>query len=79
MAAPTVHRDRGSRITAGAAIAARDAAHPGEPLTMRPVASALPDVLLEFTDGRGNSWEARSRASGSVHLDRPSGEYRVVL
>jgi N,N-dimethylformamidase len=28
---------------------------------------------------RGRSWEARSRASGSVHLDLPPGEYKVVL
>jgi hypothetical protein len=27
----------------------------------------------------GGSWEARSRASGSVHLDLPPGDYRVVL
>ncbi len=40
---------------------------------------ALPDVLLEFQDGRGGSWETRSRASGAVHLDLPPGEYRVVL
>ena len=41
--------------------------------------TALPDVLLEFTDARGGSWEARSRASGAVHLELPPGEYRVVL
>lgn len=40
---------------------------------------ALPDVLLEFVNARGESWEARSRASGSVHLDLPVDEYRVVL
>jgi len=40
---------------------------------------ALPDVLLEFLDSRGGSWEARSRASGAVHVDLPSGDYRVVL
>jgi N,N-dimethylformamidase len=40
---------------------------------------ALPDVLLEFTDARGGSREARSRASGSVHADLPAGEYRVTL
>lgn len=40
---------------------------------------ALPDVLLEFTDARGGSWETRSRASGAVHLALPPGEYRVVL
>lgn len=40
--------------------------------------AALPDVLLEFTAG-GQSWEARSRAGGAVHLDLPPGEYRVVL
>jgi hypothetical protein len=41
--------------------------------------AALPNVLLEFLDGRGGSWETRSRAGGSVHLDLPPGEYRVVL
>jgi N,N-dimethylformamidase len=41
--------------------------------------SALPDVLLEFIDARGGSRETRSRASGSVHLDLPPGDYRVVL
>ncbi len=40
---------------------------------------ALPDVYLEFIDSSGNSWEARSRASGSVHLDLPPGDYRVIL
>jgi hypothetical protein len=40
---------------------------------------ALPDVLLEFTEARGGSWETRSRASGSVHLDVPPGEYTVTL
>ena len=40
---------------------------------------ALPDVLLEFIDGKGHSVEARSRAGGSVHADLPPGEYRVIL
>jgi len=40
---------------------------------------ALADVVLEFFDANGNSWEARSRASGSVHVQLPRGEYRVVL
>jgi N,N-dimethylformamidase len=40
---------------------------------------ALPDVLLEFVGPRGESWEARSRASGSVHAELPAGEYQVVL
>src|SRR5437660_22884 len=40
---------------------------------------ALPDVLLEFIDSRGGSWEGRSRASGAVHLDLPSGDYHVTL
>jgi hypothetical protein len=40
---------------------------------------ALPDVLLEFTDPQGGSWEVRSRASGSVHIDAPPGEYVVTL
>ena len=40
--------------------------------------SALPDVLLEFTRG-DQSWEARSRASGSVYAELPPGEYEVTL
>jgi hypothetical protein len=40
---------------------------------------ALADVLLEFTDARGASYEARSRASGSVHADLPLGDYLVTL
>lgn len=40
---------------------------------------ALADVQLEFIDSRGNSYETRSRASGSVFLDLPSGSYKVVL
>ena len=40
---------------------------------------ALPDVVLEFVNSRGESFETRSRASGSVHLDLPGGEYVVTL
>jgi hypothetical protein len=40
---------------------------------------ALADVLVEFTNDRGESWEARSRASGAVHADLPPGEYLVTL
>ncbi|MFN5075722.1 MAG: N,N-dimethylformamidase beta subunit family domain-containing protein [Planctomyces sp.] len=40
---------------------------------------ALPDVLLEFVDDTGHSWETRSRASGSIWLDLPAGHYRVIL
>jgi N,N-dimethylformamidase len=40
---------------------------------------ALADVLLEFVDGRGDSWEARSRASGAVHASLPPREYVVTL
>jgi hypothetical protein len=40
---------------------------------------ALPDVLLEFEDSQGRSWHTRSRASGSVHLDLPPGQYTVTL
>jgi hypothetical protein len=39
---------------------------------------ALPDALLEF-EGPAGSFEARSRASGAVHLDLPDGEYVVTL
>jgi len=40
---------------------------------------ALADVLLEFINDSGDSWEARSRASGSVHANLPPGHYRVVI
>jgi N,N-dimethylformamidase len=42
---------------------------------------ALPDVLLEFESmaSPGLSFEARSRATGSVHLDLPPGSYKVTL
>ena len=39
--------------------------------------SALADVLLEFVNASGESWEARSRATGAVHCDCPPGEYEV--
>jgi hypothetical protein len=40
---------------------------------------ALPDVALEFIDDAGRSWEARSRATGSVHVELPAGTYAVTL
>lgn len=40
---------------------------------------ALADVLFEIRDGRGHSWEARSRAGGSVWCDIPPGEYEVAI
>src|SRR5438477_38377 len=40
---------------------------------------ALHDVMLEFISSTGESRGAHSRASGSVHIDLPEGEYRVVL
>jgi len=40
---------------------------------------ALVDVALEFVNARGESWEARSRATGAVHLDAPAGDYVVTL
>jgi hypothetical protein len=39
---------------------------------------ALPDVLLEC-EGPAGSIESRSRATGSVHIDVPPGEYKVTL
>ena len=39
---------------------------------------ALGDVLLEFQSGQG-AVEARSRASGAVHVDLAPGRYRVYL
>lgn len=41
--------------------------------------AALPDAVLEFVNALGESWEARSRASGSVHVNLPEGEYKVVV
>jgi hypothetical protein len=41
---------------------------------------ALADVLLEFTSAQGQSFEARSRATGSVCCDLPTDiEYEVTL
>src|ERR1700722_12424318 len=40
---------------------------------------ALTDVVLEFLNERGESWEVQSRASGSVHLNLPAGAYKVIL
>jgi N,N-dimethylformamidase len=40
---------------------------------------AIADVCVEFIDPSGRSWETRTRASGSLHLDVPPGNYRVVL
>jgi hypothetical protein len=39
----------------------------------------LPDAVLEFISGTGQSWDALSRASGAVRLDLPDGSYRVVI
>ena len=41
--------------------------------------SALADVMLEFSNDTGQSWECRSRASGAVHLELPKGNYRVAI
>lgn len=40
---------------------------------------ALADVALEFINDQGQSWEARSRASGAVFAELPPGDYRVIL
>ena len=40
---------------------------------------ALADVLVEFTNDHGESWEARSRAGGSIHCELPPGDYLVTL
>src|SRR3954468_23307754 len=40
---------------------------------------ALADVAIEFLNADGRSWEARSRAGGSVHAELPPGEYKVIL
>ena len=39
----------------------------------------LADVVLEFTNAAGESFEARSRASGAVYANLPSGEHLVTL
>ena len=39
---------------------------------------AVPEVLLEF-EGEAGSFEARSRATGAVYADLPSGKYSVTL
>jgi hypothetical protein len=38
---------------------------------------AWPDVLLEF-EGESGSFETRSRATGSVHVDLPPGTSKVT-
>src|SRR5262245_9710854 len=40
---------------------------------------ALADVVVEFTTSNGESWEARSRASGAIHAELPAGDYLVTL
>jgi hypothetical protein len=40
---------------------------------------AVPDALLEFVGAAGESFEARSRASGAVYAHIPNGEYRTVV
>lgn len=40
---------------------------------------ALCDVALEFVNRNGESWATHSRATGSVHLDLPAGDYTVTL
>jgi hypothetical protein len=40
---------------------------------------ALPDVVLELISSGGDSFEARSRASGAIYADLPPDTYRVVL
>lgn len=40
---------------------------------------ALADVCIELIGPSGRSYETRSRASGSIHLELPAGKYRVIL
>jgi hypothetical protein len=40
---------------------------------------ALPEVALEFVNSQGESWEARSRATGSVHAELRAGTYTATL
>ena len=39
---------------------------------------AQADVILEF-EGSAGSFEARSRATGSIHVELPEGDYKVTL
>ena len=39
---------------------------------------ALPDVIVEF-EGAAGSFDARTRANGTVHIALPSGKYKVTL
>src|SRR5207248_8863714 len=71
-----------SRCGAPSGEMARHAA-PGFPMLIGYVSDeryvALPDAVLEFTSDRGESFEARSRASGAVHLHVPPGDYKVAI
>ena len=40
---------------------------------------ALAEVALEFINEQGDSWESKSRATGSVYVDAPPGTYTVTL
>ncbi len=40
--------------------------------------SALPDAIVEFIDSKGESWEARSGASGAIRIELPPGTYKVI-
>lgn len=40
---------------------------------------ALVDVVLELVNADGESWEARSRATGAVYVDAPPGRYTVTV
>lgn len=40
---------------------------------------ALADVAVEFTNAQGESWEARSRAGGSIHCELPPADYIATL
>jgi hypothetical protein len=40
---------------------------------------ALADVAVEFTNDKSESWEVRSRATGSIYCDLPPGPYMVTL
>ena len=40
---------------------------------------AISDAQVEFINANDESFETRSRASGSVHIDLPSGKYDVII
>ncbi|MBT17403.1 MAG: N,N-dimethylformamidase [Dehalococcoidia bacterium] len=40
---------------------------------------SIPDAQVEFINSSGESFETRSRASGSVYADLPKGKYDIII